>query len=212
MKSLLLTSAGMRVKDEILDVLPQPAERMNLAHIVTAANVPGYKEYVDHDRRLMERAGFQPEDLDLVGKDADELHGLLQDKDIIYVQGGNTFYLLHHARRSGFDQVVKRLIDGGVIYIGVSAGSIMAGQTMETTVWRGEDKNLVGITDLTGLRLVPFNVFVHYSPQYKGLIEREQRKSGWPLRILTDDQALLVQDGRVELLGELPEVVIGRTE
>jgi len=195
MSTILLTSAGMQVKDAILRILPKLPRKMKLAHIVTAANVEGYKGYIDDDRRLMEQVGFQIADLDLVGKNRIELRALLGEKDIIYVQGGNTFYLLHHVRESGFDEVIKRLIDRGIIYIGVSAGSIIAGQTIETSVWRDVDRNVVGLSDLTGLGLVPFNIFVHYSPQYKELILREQPKSKWPLRILTDDQALLIRDG-----------------
>jgi dipeptidase E len=208
MSTILLTSAGMQVKDVILRILLKPPRKMKLAHIVTAANVEGYKGYVDDDRRLMEQVGFQIADLDLVGKNRIELQALLGDKDIIYVQGGNTFYLLHHVRESNFDEVVKRLIDRGIIYIGVSAGSIIAGQTIETSVWRGVDRNVVDLTDLTGLGLVPFNIFVHYSPQYKELILREQPKSKRPLRILTDDQALLIQDGNVELVGKTPAIII----
>lgn len=198
----------MQVKDAILRILPKPPRKMKLAHIVTAANVEGYKGYVDDDRRLMEQVGFQIADLDLVRKNRIELRALLEEKDIIYVQGGNTFYLLHHVRESGFDEVVKRLIDRGIIYIGVSAGSIIAGQTIETSVWRGVDRNVVGLTDLTGLGLVPFNIFVHYSPQCKELILREQPKSKWPLRILTDDQALLIRDGNRELVGKTPAIII----
>ncbi len=212
MSTLLLTSAGMEVEEAILRALPKRPEKMKLAHIVTAANVEGYKGYVHNDRRLMEQAGFQIEDIDLAGKNAAELQALLEGRDIIYVQGGNTFYLLHHVRESGFDALVKRLIDENIFYIGVSAGSIIAGRTIETTVWRGVDRNLVGLTDLTGLGLVPFNVFVHYSPQYEQLIVREQPKSKWPLRILRDDQALLVQDGSVKLVGKTPEVVLDQVQ
>lgn len=48
--------------------------------------------------------------------------------------------------------------------------------------------------------------------QYKQLIVREGPKSKWPLRILRDDQALLVQDGSVKLVGKTPEVVLDQVQ
>jgi len=59
--------------------------------------------------------GFQVEDIDLENKKESELKEILKDKDIIYVQGGNTFYLLKYIKESGFDKLVKQLIQKGKI-------------------------------------------------------------------------------------------------
>ena len=37
MKTILLTSAGMDIKDEILKILPKPANQVKIAHIITAS-------------------------------------------------------------------------------------------------------------------------------------------------------------------------------
>jgi hypothetical protein len=37
MKTILLTSAGMNVKEQILKILPKPANQIKLAHIITAS-------------------------------------------------------------------------------------------------------------------------------------------------------------------------------
>jgi dipeptidase E len=112
----------MDIKEEILRVLPKPPEQMKIAHIITASKPEEDTSYVEKDSRLMVEAGFQVEDIDIEGKNEIELKELLKDKDIIYIQGGNTFHLLKCVKESGFDKIVKELIEKEVIYIGVSAG------------------------------------------------------------------------------------------
>lgn len=208
MKTLLLTSAGMELKEEILKILPKPATKIKLAYIITASNPEEDKTYLIRDEKLIKEAGFDVENIDIEGKNENELRELLKDKDIIYVQGGNTFYLLKYVRESGFDKIVEDLIDKGAIYIGVSAGSIIMGPTIETAGWKNLDKNIVGLEDLSALNLVPFNIFVHYEEKYKEIIKAETAKSKYPLRILTDEQAFLVKDEQIFLVGKRKEIRI----
>merc|ERR1712187_732175 len=64
----------------------------------------------------------------------------LQDVDCIYVEGGNTYYLCFQMLRSGFKEVLPSLVQsGGIIYVGVSAGSINAGRTINIAFWKGWD-------------------------------------------------------------------------
>jgi len=207
MKTLLLTSAGMRVKDEILKILPKPPNQTKVAHITTAGKPEKSMEYQDKDKELMKKVGLQITDIDIEGKNEAELRQLLSSFDVIYVQGGNTFYLLKYVRESGFDKVVKELVDRGVIYIGVSAGSIIVGPNIETSGWKGGDRNEVGLVDLTALNFVPFNIFPHYTPQYEQLIKKEASKSRHLVRLLTDEQAFLVQDDTI-LVGKGEEIKI----
>lgn len=210
MKTILLTSAGMNVKEEILKIFPKSANQIKLAHIVTASKAEENTTYVEKDRAAMEDLGFQVEDIDIEGKNENELREILKDKDAVYVQGGNTFYLLKYVRESGFDKVVKELIDKGLVYIGVSAGSIIAGPSIETAGWKGTDgdSNIVGIEDFSGIGLVGFSVFVHYQEKYREAIESEARKSNYPVKILTDNQAILVKDYKIEFVGKGEEIKI----
>lgn len=208
MKTILLTSAGMNVKDEILKILPKPADQIKLAHIITASKAEKNTAYVEKDRKAMQEAGFQVEDIDIEGKNENELWESLKDKDIVYVQGGNTFYLLKYIKESGFDKVIKELIERGVIYVGVSAGSYVACPTIEMSSWKRQDRNIVNLTDLSALNLVPFLLSVHYKPEYEEILQREIPKAKYPVRILTDDQAILIQGDKVELVGKGEEIKI----
>ena len=201
-KMLLLTSSGMSgTKEEILSVLPKPADKIRVAHIITASKVEEDASYVDRDRELMKEAGFNVEDIDIEGKSKNQLMKILEDEDIIYVQGGNTYYLLKQMRKSGFDKIIKKLLTKGIIYIGVSAGSIVAGETIETAGWLG-DKNTVNLMSLKGLKLAKSNIFVHYKPEHAEIIKQKSKKIKKKLRILTDEQALFVFGKKITLVGE----------
>ena len=68
---------------------------------------------------------------------------LLELKDIIFVEGGNTFYLLKAMRACNFEKIIRKLLKEGKVYIGASAGSIVAGKTIKTAGWKMEIKILL---------------------------------------------------------------------
>lgn len=197
----------MNVKDEILKILPKPPKNLKLIHITTASKDEKDKGYVAKDTRLMKGLGFHVTEVDLDRHTEGQLRELFKDADVIYVQGGSTFYLLKCVKESGFDKIVKGLINKGVIYIGVSAGSYIAGPTIEQANWKHEH-NTFGLVDLSAMSLVPFLLFVHYIPEYKSLLQEKIPKSKYKFKILTDDQAILVQGDNYKLVGKGPEITI----
>lgn len=210
-KTILLTSAGMQVKDEIIKLLQKPAYDITVAFITTAAKPEEDVSFVKRDWDIMREMGFNIEEIDIEGKKESQLMKLLELKDIIFVEGGNTFYLLKAMRQCNFERVLRKLLKLGKVYIGASAGSIVAGKTIETAGWKNGDKNIVGLRNLKGLNLVPFDIFVHYQPEHAEIIKKNMksaRKRKKRLKILTDDQALLVQAKQVVLIGQGEEVVV----
>jgi len=194
------------VRKEIIKLLPKPSRQIELAHIITASNVEKSTDYVKRDKRQMLKLGLQVEDIDLKGKTEKVLKSLLEGKDVIYVQGGNAFYLLKYVRESGFHKVVKELIQKGVVYIGASAGSYIACPTIEMATLKHQDKNRVGLKDLKALNLAPFLITVHYESKYKAILKKEIPKAKFPVRILRDNQALLISNGKVKFVGKGEEV------
>jgi len=211
-KTLLLTSAGSEMRDDIIKLLQKPAYDVMVAYINTAKK-PEIAEDPDHKSRslrMMEEMGFNIEEIDIEGKKEKELMKLLELKDIIFVAGGNAFYLLKAMRACNFEKVIRKLLKWGKVYIGSSAGSMVAGRTIKTAGWFG-DENIVGLKNLRGLNLVPFDIFPHYKPEYAELIKQKiksARKRRKKLKILTDGQAILVQGREVDLIGEGEAVII----
>src|SRR3989344_1608825 len=126
---------------------------------------------------MKDELGFNIEEVDIEGKKEREVMKLLELKDIIFVEGGNTFYLLNAMRRCNFERVIKKLLKEGRVYLGVSAGSMVAGKTIKTSAWRSEfkgiNRNTIGLKNLKGLNLVPFDIFVHFQPEHAEIIKKK---------------------------------------
>jgi peptidase E len=207
--AILLTSSGMNMKDEIIKLLQKPAYDITLAFITTAAKSEENIDYAKENYRIMKEMGFNIQEIDIDNKKESELMKILELKDIIFVEGGNTFYLLNSMRKCNFEKIAKKLIKKGKVYFGSSAGSIVAGKSIKTAGWFG-DKNIAKLKNLKGLGLVPFNVFTHYSPEMEEKIKKKlpfkwQRRK---FKFLTDEQAILVQNKNTILLGEGEEIII----
>lgn len=75
-----------------------------------------------------------------------------------YVGGGNTFRLLRALQDTGLLGIIRSAVAGGVLYLGDSAGSAVAGPTMRTT----NDMPIVEPRSLTALGLVGWHLNCHY--------------------------------------------------
>jgi peptidase E len=212
-KTLLLTSNGMQMREEVLHLLQKPAYDITVGFITTAYKYKFEEDpnYRNRDLLIMrDEMGFNVEEIDIEEKTQEQVMEALQFKDIIFVAGGNTFYLLRAMRKCNFRKVIKKLLKWGKVYIGASAGSIVAGKTIKTAGWK-TDKNFVGLQDLRGLNLVPFDIFVHYQPEHAEIIKQQiknPKKRFRKLKILTDNQAILVQNREVMLIGKGEQIII----
>ncbi len=211
-KTLLLTSGGMpQMNDEITKLLQKPAYDVTVAFINTASKPQEDKDYLNRDLEIMDEMGFNVEQVDIDAKKEAEVMRLLELKDIIFVEGGNAFYLLKSMRACNFERVIRKLLKLGKVYIGVSAGSMVAGRTIKTALWKNADKNIVRLKDLRGLNLVPFDIFVHYDPEWADVIKQKiknPKKRAKKLRIITDDQGILVQGKEIDLIGDGEAVIL----
>ncbi|MCX6720611.1 MAG: Type 1 glutamine amidotransferase-like domain-containing protein [Candidatus Staskawiczbacteria bacterium] len=210
-KTLLLTSGGMlQMQDEIIKLLQKPAYDVTVGFINTAAKPEEDKSYLQRDLDIMKELGFNVEQFDIEGKKEHEVMDFLRLKDIVYVEGGSTFYLLKAMRACNFEKVIRKLLKQGKVYIGVSAGTLVAGRTIKTSSWKHPEQDF-RVKNLRGLNLVPFDIFVHYLPEHAELIKQKiknPKKRAKNLRILTDDQAILVQGKEVDLIGDGEAVII----
>mmetsp|Transcript_13480 Transcript_13480/g.25724 ORF Transcript_13480/g.25724 Transcript_13480/m.25724 type:complete len:113 (-) Transcript_13480:203-541(-) len=102
-------------------------------------------------------------------------------------------------RRSGFDAVCKRMVqDEGCVYVGLSAGGIVAGRHIGTAFWKGwDDPSIVGLdwtlpSNLEGLGLLPNHVvFPHHDEEkHAELVQQRsaELKDGETLLLLGDDE------------------------
>ena len=210
-KTLLLTSAGIvpEVKKDFLSILPMKPSEVKVSFVITGAYGEPPETYggsepwwLKRDRQTLYDSGInQVEDLDLRGKTKIQLEKILKDKDIIFVSGGNTFYLLYWARKSGFDKLVPICLKRGVLYVGASAGSYLVCPSIEIALWKEPKRDRFGLTDMKGVNLAPFLIMAHFVEKYRKLINKMAKTIEYPLVALTDKQAVLVKGKIIKLLG-----------
>lgn len=210
MNRLFLSSSGLRsniIVKEFLKILPKAPSETKLTHIYTAAKVQSDKLFMEKDRIAFKDLGFQITEVDIESKTREELRTILQNQDVIYMQGGNGFYLLKHLRESGLDKLIPELLDKGIIYFGTSAGTYVACPTIEMHQWKST-KDTFGLDSWDGLKLVPFLVVAHYEDKNYNDVKEGIKSTKYPVKILTDDQAILVQGDEYKLIGEGNEIIL----
>lgn len=211
-QNLLLTSAGIPVefKQYFLALIKDlDLKKIKVSHIVTAAyGENGIKpKWINYYNKQFEKYGIKNiDEFDLKNKTQKDLEKYFKNIDIIFVGGGNTFYLLNWIKKSGFNKIINKLLNLGKIYIGVSAGSYVACPTIEQATWEHQDKNRWNLKDLTALNLVPFLISAHYTKNYKNIILKEARKTRFPIVALNDKQAILIKDDKYKIIGDKDKV------
>lgn len=183
---------------------------MKVGYVVTASRVSDkYKKFVDEViKEQMKDAGISYQEFDLAGKNKEEIRSFFRDKNVIHVEGGNTFYLLKIIRETGFSEILKEFLNQGKVYIGTSAGAYIVCPTIEVANWNEGGKDRFGVTDFTALDYVPFVLKVHYTDDLEEMIRKKMKDLKYPLRILRDGQGIIVDDKGVYFIGESGEIVL----
>lgn len=204
MKKLFLTSVACNVLDKFVELLDCPPSDLTVAFIPTAADVYENKSFVDDDRNKLSELGFKILDININGKSEEILQEQLREVDIIFVAGGNTFYLLEKTLASGFDKVVKKLVENGKYYIGSSAGSVLAGLTIEPVKLLDDPSKAPNLKSFDGLKLIDKIILPHYGN------EKYQKKMNQILSDysdiqdkiikLMDNQAAVIEDGKLKII------------
>ena len=127
----------------------------------------------------------------------------------IFTGGGNTFVLVNQLYGLEVMDVLREAVENGTLYMGTSAGSNIAGQTMQTT----NDMPIVYPPSFKTLGLVPFNINPHYldpDPQSKHKGETRETRikefhvfNDTPVIGLREGSWLRVEDEKVSLKGDL---------
>jgi dipeptidase E len=127
--------------------------------------------------------------------------------DVIYLAGGNTFYLLNHLKKSGMMPELKKFVKSGGVLAGLSAGALIMTPTIklaEIPKFEADD-NDVGLKDLRGLGLTSFEFFPHYSP-YKNrdlILTRYSKKTKFPIYASSDGGGIVIDGDQFAVHGKV---------
>ncbi len=170
---------------------------IRLGYLPDAAEAAGFGEGFRADLELL---GHEIVDLRARELDAAEFAALLDSVDAVYGSPGETFVLLEALQVNGCDRVLADRIRAGLPYIGMSAGSIIAGSSI-TPLELMDSRDLApGLLSDDGLGLVDAVIVPHADgkiPDYPESLIRslvETYGNDFNLLLLDDDQALRVSD------------------
>lgn len=202
---LFLTSSVSEVGHDIPKYVDL-SKGNKLVFIDTAAEPEkgGDMTWLYDDRKALVDAGFEVTDYTITGKKLAELKKYLPKFDYIYMSGGNTLHLLSESYKSGFINIIRKLVKGGKIYIGTSAGSIIAGPLVPKYLY--DDAKHKGIENKPTYNLVNFTVIPHWGSEYfrndylGKRMNEAYRTDSVPYVLLTDDQYLFVEDGSIKII------------
>jgi dipeptidase E len=202
---LLLTSDGITnesIATALADLVAKPLSQTKAAFIITAQN--------NQDLPLAETKGSQFKQLAVRGIEyfivdpANETHWRekLEDAEVIIIGGGNTFHLLNESRKSGFDMWLLENANSKV-YVGTSAGSIIMTPNIGIAPIDDGDVNTSGITDLSGLGLIDFELSPHTPENVSIMANLEYSKTTSNKLLMMDNQtALKISGNKVEVVSE----------
>jgi dipeptidase E len=202
MTELLLTSTMEFFDCKLDDVFGEKLASMNVLCVPTAAYGENSCEWLEGEIAPFRNRVKELRMVDIAGKSYEEILPVTKDIDIIYVTGGNTYYLLEHVRCSGFDKIVTDFLTKGGIYAGSSAGSILACPGIDF-IEKMDDPAKASLDDFSGLGLVDFLIVPHVDSKEHGDAAREiisNFQNGEEIIVgLRDDQALYIQDSYMKV-------------
>lgn len=164
MKRLFLCSSFADVANLFVDYVKEDLQGKIIAFIPTASLTESIRFYVEKGKEALEKAGAKIEEVEITQLSKEEIFSRLQKCDYIYITGGNTFFLLQELKRKGIDKIITELVELGKLYIGESAGAIIASpdtEYMKNVNFDPIDK-APELKDYTSLDLADFYTVPHY--------------------------------------------------
>lgn len=183
-----------------------PKDKMKIGYITTSSKGARDNFFFENVKSMILNEGYDISEIDIESKTREELRNFFKDKNVIHMEGGNTFYLLKAIRDTGFAEILKELLEDGRIYIGTSAGAYIMCPSIDVSNWDKTGKSRFGVIDFTALNYVPFVLKAHYTNDQEIKIKEGMRDLKYPIRILKDGQGIFCEDGVCKFIGDGEEI------
>ena len=202
---LLLTSGGITnpsIKDALVSLVRKTPRATKIGFIPTAMNsANGNKDWFIDQLTNLREYGYTW--IDIVDPSAPGVNwrARLREVDVIFVSGGNTFHLLDQFRKTGFDRWLNQAVKEKV-YVGVSAGTIIATPTIDIASLPPSDPNLPQLENLRALRFVPFEIEPHCDNARFSSVEFYSKTRNNAVYALDDNSAVRINGDKIDVVSE----------
>lgn len=190
---LLLTSAGITnesIADALSELVGKPLSQVNAGFIVTAKNNRGIPAEEAMSAQI-EQLNYRGINYRLVDpSEHSNWRELLESVELVIIGGGNTFHLLNEVRKTGFDTWLEEN-KRSKVFMGTSAGSIVMTPDISIAAVDNGDENTPGITNMTGLCLINFELSPHTPENVSISANLEYSKSTERRILLMDNNSAL---------------------
>jgi dipeptidase E len=168
-------------------------------------------KFLSSQTETLTELGFEVEELDLrkYFDRSETLNALLQEKDAVWINGGNTFLLRRAMKQSGFDHIIKDLLEKDeIVYGGFSAAVVILSPSLKLEIVDDPIEVSEGYAPETlwdGLGLIDFAVAVHYDSDHpeSALMDQEiayYQKHNIPYKTLRDGEVIIKNGDSLEVL------------
>jgi peptidase E len=179
--------------DRFAKMLGKPFNEAKVLFIPTAAQNEEAKKYADILKEELFWIGIIPENLTVHDIDGTLTEDDSLNFDVIFFTGGEARYLLKRIKETRFDKIIKNMVYANKVYIGVSAGPIIATPNIGACFGSPYDE------ETASLNLINAYIDVHCDSRQE--IVKPQDLS-LPHIMLSSYQALAVSSYGYELIEE----------
>ena len=156
MKQLFLCSYFAGVKSLFKQYASKKQLGKHVLFIPTSGNVEEYRGYIDEALQTFADLGFQVEILDISACDRETAQAKIFQSKLLYVSGGNTFYLLQELKKKQLLSLIKEQIADGMVYVGESAGAIITAKDIDYNKLMDDKSVAEELSNTEGLNEVDF--------------------------------------------------------
>lgn len=203
LKNMILTSSLYESIELVKKFLDKNTESKKILFIPTAANVEEYKKYMHLTQKAFEDFGYEVENFDVSVFSEEIAKEKLSEAKIVFISGGNTFYLLQELKRKNLITYLKERIENGLLYIGESAGSVIAAPDIEYASVIDDKTVATELDDYAGLNLIDFYIVPHFEEE--PFVESSRKtvelyKDKLDLKLINNKEAILVENNNFTIL------------
>ena len=203
LKNMILTSSLYESIELVKKFLDKNTESKKILFIPTATNVDEYKKYIHLTQKIFEDFGYEVENFDVSIFSEEIAKEKLSETKTVFISGGNTFYLLQELKRKNLTSYLKERIENGLLYIGESAGSVIAAPDIEYASIVDDKTLATELNDYTGLNLVDFYIVPHF--EQEPFVESSRNtvelyKDKLDLKLINNKEAILVENNNFTII------------